>query len=116
MPVAAAHEYAEKGALDMPAIDAPAILVVKHLGIGFPNRYSDIALVDNLIFSVAARQTMALVSESGCGKSISALAIMGLLDKQAVIKGEARFVNAQGKAQNLLADLNQMYDLYMICI
>ena len=39
-------------------------------------------------FEVRPGQTMALVGESGCGKSITALTIMGLLDSKATINGE----------------------------
>jgi oligopeptide/dipeptide ABC transporter ATP-binding protein len=37
------------------------------------------AAVDDVSFHVAANQTLALVGESGCGKSITALSIMGLV-------------------------------------
>ena len=37
------------------------------------------APVDGISFAVAAGKTLAVVGESGCGKSVTALAIMGLL-------------------------------------
>jgi peptide/nickel transport system permease protein len=48
-------------------------------------------VVDNVSFSVRPGETLALVGESGCGKSITALAIMGLLDPKARIGGEILF-------------------------
>ena len=67
--------------------DVPPILEVKDLCIKFP-RHGDVNVVDHLNFVVRPRQTMGLVGESGCGKSISSLAIMGLLDPKAQISGQ----------------------------
>lgn len=79
--------------------EAP-ILEVKDLCIKFP-RHGNVNVVDHVSFSVRPHQTMGLVGESGCGKSITSLAIMGLLDPKAKISGEILF---EGK--NLL-DLSQ---------
>ncbi|QLB21304.1 ABC transporter [Vespertiliibacter pulmonis] len=78
------------------------ILQVKNLSIRFPNRYGDIALVDNISFTVHEGETMGLVGESGCGKSISAFSIMGLLPKSAKITGEILFTDRAGNLHNLL--------------
>ncbi len=79
--------------------DVPPILEVKDLCIKFP-RHGDVNVVDHLSFVVRPRQTMGLVGESGCGKSITSLAIMGLLDPKAQISGEILY-----DGRNLL-DLN----------
>ena len=48
--------------------------------------------VDSVDLSVANGATLGLVGESGCGKSVTSLAIMGLLPKQsAEISGAIRF-------------------------
>ncbi|MEG0071402.1 MAG: dipeptide/oligopeptide/nickel ABC transporter permease/ATP-binding protein [Raoultibacter sp.] len=60
------------------------ILVVNDLSIQFP-RHGNVDIIDHISFVVRPRQTMGLVGESGCGKSITALAIMGLLDPKAKI-------------------------------
>ena len=70
--------------------DVPPILEVKDLCIKFP-RHGDVNVVDHVSFVVRPRQTMGLVGESGCGKSITSLAIMGLLDKKAEISGEIMY-------------------------
>ncbi len=67
--------------------DVPPILEVKNLCIRFP-RHGDVNVVDNVSFVVRPRQTMGLVGESGCGKSITSLTVMGLLDPKAQISGE----------------------------
>lgn len=50
-------------------------------------------LVDGLGFSLEAGQTLCLVGESGCGKSLTALALMGLLQTPPlrVVDGAVRF-------------------------
>ena len=73
-----------------PKPGVPASLEVRDLCIQFP-RHGNVNVVDNLSFSVQARQTMGLVGESGCGKSITSLAIMGLLDPKARISGRVGF-------------------------
>ena len=80
--------------------DVPPILEVKDLCIKFP-RHGDVNVVDHVSFVVRPRQTMGLVGESGCGKSITSLTIMGLLDPKAQITGQVLY-----NGQNLL-ELNQ---------
>ncbi|WGE51751.1 dipeptide/oligopeptide/nickel ABC transporter permease/ATP-binding protein [Actinobacillus equuli subsp. haemolyticus] len=82
--------------------NAKPILQVKNLSIRFPNRYGEIPLVDNISFTVHEGETMGLVGESGCGKSITAFSIMGLLPKTAQITGEILFTDRSGKQHNLL--------------
>jgi peptide/nickel transport system permease protein len=65
-------------------------LEVTDLCIRFP-RHGDVDVVDHVCFSVQPRQTMGLVGESGCGKSITSLAIMGLLDPKATVSGKVMF-------------------------
>jgi peptide/nickel transport system permease protein len=67
-----------------PHSDVEPILHVENLSIRFP-RHGDVDVIDHISFDVRPRQTMGLVGESGCGKSITALAVMGLLDPKAQI-------------------------------
>ena len=62
------------------------VLSVEDLCIQFP-RHGEVNVVENINFVVREGQTMGLVGESGCGKSITSLSIMGLLDKKAKISG-----------------------------
>ncbi|BCT74868.1 ABC transporter [Sinomonas cyclohexanicum] len=71
--------------------EAKAVLEVEDLSIRFPNRYGDIPLVDGVSFTVREGETMALVGESGCGKSITSLAVMGLQAPAAELSGSIRF-------------------------
>ena len=71
--------------------DSPPLLEVKNLRIAFPEAHGDVDIVDDVSFAVRESETMGLVGESGCGKSITAMAIMGLLPSTARISGEVRF-------------------------
>ena len=71
--------------------DAAELLVVRDLSIRFPDRYGDTPVVDALDFTVHEGETLGLVGESGCGKSITSLAVMGLLARNAEVSGEIRY-------------------------
>ena len=79
-----------------PASEAAPLLEVKNLSIRFPN-HGEVDVVDCVSFAVKPGETMGLVGESGCGKSITALSIMGLINPKAKLAGEILY---QGK--NLL--------------
>ncbi|MEA9984372.1 MULTISPECIES: dipeptide/oligopeptide/nickel ABC transporter permease/ATP-binding protein [Subtercola] len=96
--------------------NAAPLLEVKNLSIRFPERHGDVAVVDNVSFSVRPGETMALVGESGCGKSITSLAIMGLLPASAEVTGEVLFegenlLEANPKRRNALRghDMSMVY-------
>lgn len=60
-----------------------ALLEVSNLKTGFVTEEGEITIVNDVSFSVHAARTLAIVGESGCGKSVTALSIMGLLAKPA---------------------------------
>ncbi|MEZ0161841.1 dipeptide/oligopeptide/nickel ABC transporter permease/ATP-binding protein, partial [Streptomyces griseorubens] len=84
----AARIEATEPAVPPLAEDAADLLVVRDLSIRFPDRYGDIPVVDGISFTVREGETLGLVGESGCGKSITSLAVMGLLARNAVASGE----------------------------
>ncbi|BCW43575.1 dipeptide/oligopeptide/nickel ABC transporter permease/ATP-binding protein [Arthrobacter sp. StoSoilB5] len=87
----AAIEAKRTDRLPQVAATARNVLEVKNLSIRFPGRFGDIAIVDNVSFTVREGETMGLVGESGCGKSITSLAVMGLLPKTAQVTGSIKF-------------------------
>ena len=62
-----------------PHADAAKILQVDGLQTWFYTRRGIVKAVDNLSFHVRAGETLAIVGESGCGKSITALSVMRLI-------------------------------------
>jgi oligopeptide/dipeptide ABC transporter ATP-binding protein len=58
-----------------------AALEVEGLATSFPVEGGRVAVVDGVDLSVARGETLALVGESGCGKSVTALSILRLVPK-----------------------------------
>jgi peptide/nickel transport system ATP-binding protein len=54
-------------------------LEIDDLKVEFPRAHRLVKAADGISYTVDAGETVALVSESGCGKSMSALAILGLV-------------------------------------
>lgn len=68
------------------------ILEVRDLAISFRTPAGLLRVVDGISFEMIAGECMALVGESGCGKTVSALSIVGLLNRQqAVVEGSIMF-------------------------
>ncbi|MGW6209472.1 dipeptide/oligopeptide/nickel ABC transporter permease/ATP-binding protein [Streptomyces sp. NPDC055089] len=84
----ARHINATEPTITPVRADAGELLVVRDLAIRFPDRYGEIPVVDKLNFTVHEGETLGLVGESGCGKSITSLAVMGLLARNAEVSGE----------------------------
>ena len=87
---------AQAPAATTPSADAPPLLQVTGLSVSFvlrkrlfggkPARFD---AVKGVSFKVDAGQTLALVGESGCGKTTTGKAIVQLLRQQAQIEGQA---------------------------
>ncbi|HTR86154.1 MAG TPA: ABC transporter ATP-binding protein [Reyranella sp.] len=56
-----------------------ALLEVENLGTWFYTRQGIVRAVDEVAFGVASGETLAIVGESGCGKSMTALSLMRLI-------------------------------------
>jgi peptide/nickel transport system ATP-binding protein len=67
---------------------AGPLLDVEHLSVEFVRRGEDpVHAVDDVSFAVDRGEVFGLVGESGCGKSVTSLAIMGLLPRRGVRVG-----------------------------
>ncbi|MEU1912655.1 dipeptide/oligopeptide/nickel ABC transporter permease/ATP-binding protein [Streptomyces massasporeus] len=86
---AAAHRLRAR-ARPLPQGRQP-VLAVENLTVGFEGRHGGVDIVDGVSFEVLPGEVLGLVGESGCGKSLTALAIMGLQPKGARIGGQVRF-------------------------
>ncbi|WP_338036637.1 ABC transporter ATP-binding protein [Arvimicrobium flavum] len=80
-------------------MSAAPLLSVKDLSVDFRTRSGAVAVLDRVSFDVEPGEIVGVVGESGSGKSVTASAIMGILDKAAEItSGEILF-----EGRNLLA-------------
>jgi peptide/nickel transport system ATP-binding protein len=66
-----------------------ALLEVRDLSVEIATAAGTLHAVQSISFSVRRGETFCLVGESGCGKSITALAIMGLLPQRATRRATA---------------------------
>jgi peptide/nickel transport system ATP-binding protein len=81
---------------EAPAVDAPPLLRVRDYKVYFPIRrgllrrtVGFVRAVDGISFDLAAGRTLALVGESGCGKTTTGKALVQLLRGIARIEGQA---------------------------
>ncbi|MFI7609941.1 dipeptide/oligopeptide/nickel ABC transporter permease/ATP-binding protein [Nonomuraea terrae] len=81
----AARRLAERA---RPLPQGPPILAVERLRIRFAE---GVDIVDGIGFEVRPGEVLGLVGESGCGKSLTALTVMGLQPRDARVSGHVRF-------------------------
>jgi peptide/nickel transport system ATP-binding protein len=67
-------------------IDTITALEVRQLVTSFETPRGRVRAVDGLSLQVKAGQTLCIAGESGCGKSVTALSVMGLLPDNAVVE------------------------------
>jgi peptide/nickel transport system ATP-binding protein len=67
------------------------LLDVRDLSIRFDTDEGTVHAVDLMSLTLEPRQVLGIVGESGCGKSVTALSILGLLPKTATVTGSVSF-------------------------
>jgi oligopeptide/dipeptide ABC transporter ATP-binding protein len=84
-------------------LDQP-LLQVRNLAVSFGNRYSRVRAVRDVNLTVYPRQTLAVVGESGCGKSVSAMSALQLVPTPPgrYEAGEILWRNEDGSTVDLL--------------
>jgi peptide/nickel transport system ATP-binding protein len=81
-----------------------ALLSVRNLGVSMRTQQGMLRITEGINFDLAAGQRVGLVGESGCGKSVTGLALLGLLPRRtSQITGQilldGRDLNAMGEAE-----------------
>ncbi|MER5179306.1 ABC transporter ATP-binding protein [Streptomyces sp. NPDC002896] len=72
-----------------------AVLSVRDLSVSFRSGTRTVHAVDHLSYDLAAGEVLAVVGESGCGKSVAAMAVTGLLPSTAHITGSIRLAGRE---------------------
>ena len=58
------------------------LLSIKNLTVVFKTRLGEVPVIDDVSFSIAPGEILGIVGESGCGKTMTSLAIMRLMPEQ----------------------------------
>jgi oligopeptide/dipeptide ABC transporter ATP-binding protein len=82
---------AEAGALAGASGEDAPLLAVGGLRVDFHAAAGHVRAVDGLTDKIARGRTVAMIGESGCGKTVSSRALMGLLPPTAHVSGSIRF-------------------------
>ncbi|MBW1996025.1 MAG: ABC transporter ATP-binding protein [Deltaproteobacteria bacterium] len=83
----------------------PQVLSIEDLKVFFKTEFGIVRAVDGVSFGVDTGKTVGVVGESGCGKSVTALAVMGLIRPPGWIDaGQVRY--RKGREDIVLTDLS----------
>jgi len=67
------------------------VLTIRNLNIHFDTRCGQVNVVDHIDLSIKENETLCIVGESGCGKSVLAVSVLGLLPENAVVTGSIKY-------------------------
>ncbi len=70
--------------------DEPPLIDVRDLRVMLPGAHGPLAALRGVSFALQRGEKLGLIGESGCGKSLTALALMGLLPEGAQVEGSIR--------------------------
>ncbi|WP_328534097.1 ABC transporter ATP-binding protein [Micromonospora zamorensis] len=78
-----------------PAGTAAPVLAIRDLSVSFPTETGTVSAVDGVSLDLASGEIVGMVGESGCGKSVTAMSIAGLLPGSARVTGSVRLDGAE---------------------
>lgn len=85
-----------------------ALLKIEHLSVGIQTATGKVQAVRDVSFTLYPGEVLAIVGESGCGKSILCKAIMKLLPKSAKIEGGRILANGVDITNNSDRDMQKL--------
>ena len=90
-------------------VPTDAVLVVSSLHVQFPSpRSVPLTVVSDVSLHVRPGETLGLVGESGCGKSVTAMAVLGLVPEPGAATAEAILLGGQDVAAMSRRDLEHV--------
>jgi peptide/nickel transport system ATP-binding protein len=84
------------------------VLRVEDLHVSFPSPRGDIRAVNGIDFTIRAGEVLGLIGESGCGKSMTAMAIMGLLPYPGRVTRGRIFLHGENLLEKSEAELRDL--------
>ena len=100
---------APAGQRERVAVPSDAVLVISSLDVQFPSpRGVPLTVVSDVSLHVRPGETLGLVGESGCGKSVTAMAVLGLVPEPGAANAEAILVGGQDVAAMSRRDLQHI--------
>ena len=79
------------------------LLEIQKLVTNYYTEYGIVHAVDEVSFTIPRERTVGIVGESGCGKSVTAMSVMGLIQPPGKIDGGAIIYHRNGKSVDLAA-------------
>ena len=67
------------------------LIRIAGLRVAFATRSEEIKAVDSVDLTIRNGDRIGLIGESGCGKTVMGMAIMGLLPKNAMVSGKIQY-------------------------
>jgi peptide/nickel transport system permease protein len=95
-------------ALSAPRQDVSALLSVAHLSAALPSPAGSVGVLEDVTFDIGVGEIVGLVGESGCGKTMTAMAILGLLPAGGHVTGGSIWFDGQDLAAGTERELRQV--------
>ena len=76
------------------------VLSVRNLQVEFLTRRSTLRAIDGISFDIAKGEVLGVVGESGAGKSVTGLAVIGLIDPPGRIAGGEIYLSGMPEPRN----------------
>lgn len=74
--------------MDNVEINNDILLRVKNLGVKFKTLEGDVTATEGISFEIKKGEVLGIVGESGCGKSLTALSLIRLVEQPGIVKSE----------------------------